>query len=282
MSWPDFIQSPIPLTLLPTSFQPFDWLAAPGDQSWSHTRVRSFYHDPPSVELCTFTHEVIGRQMHLHLYIRLIPFDDAAVAISLLYFNGRPSNHKLHHGHSSTEAMLLALVHGSELATTFGKDNSIDVNLSIFIPNRSLLPSLFSLKKHHYLHYSTSFTRLLTEFLGNSSSLIHIYSYSTNWPGLPGLGLIHEAAATQPPPLSPSLQPTLTSHKDEAYQTWRNDTMITPHCRSHANVSTPPPEGNTFPPFVQGLLQARNRRLLCTSLQLTTRHCFDANYSFDF
>ena len=55
MSWPDFIQSPMPLTcLLPPTFQTFDWPAAPGEQTWSHTRVRSFYHNPPSAELRTF------------------------------------------------------------------------------------------------------------------------------------------------------------------------------------------------------------------------------------
>ena len=40
MSWPDFIQSPTPLTrLLPPTFQTFDWPAAPGEQTWSHTHV---------------------------------------------------------------------------------------------------------------------------------------------------------------------------------------------------------------------------------------------------
>ena len=178
--------------------------------------------------------------------------------------------------------MLLALVHGTELATSFGKNNSIDVNLSIFLPNRALLPFIFSLKKHRYLHYSTHFTILLMEFLGDSSSLVRLYGYSTNWSGLPGLELAQNAAASPPPPLALSSQPTLTSRKDEAYQSWRNDTMITPRRCSHVNISTPPPEGNTFLPFVQGLLQAWNRRLLCAGLQLTTRHCFDANYSFNF
>ena len=181
--------------------------------------------------------------MHLHLYIRLVPFDNASVAISLLYFNGRHTDHKLHHGHSSTEAMLLALVHGTELAASFGKDNGVDVNLSIFLPNRTLLPFLFSLKKHRYLHYSTKFTLLLTEFLGDSSSLVRLYGYSTNWSGLPGLELARNAAASPPPLLTLSSQPALTSRKDEAYQSWRNDTMITPRRRSHANISTPPPEG---------------------------------------
>ena len=102
--------------------------------------------------------------------------------------------------------MLLALVHGTELAMSFGKDNGVDVNLSIFLPNCALLPFIFSLKKHHYLHYSTRFTLLLMEFLGDSSSLVRLYGYSANWSGLPGLELAQNAAASPPPPLTLSSQ----------------------------------------------------------------------------
>jgi hypothetical protein len=235
----------------------------------------------PSPELRTFMREVIRLQSHLHLYIRLIPFDDAYVAISLLFLNGQYVDHSLHCGQSGPEAMFLALIKGTERVIEFGDSN---IFLSVFVPNGSLSSHLFSLHKHRFLHYSSLFKSHISKFLGadNLTHTIRLFWYSTKWSGLPGTGFIEEAAAKPPPPLSTLSQPSLVSRKEEAYQSWRNDTMILPRRRSHADASISLPDGNKFPPYVRGLLTARNRHLLCAGLQLTTRHCFDAKYSFDF
>ena len=279
--WPCATRPPSSLTrLLPLSFQPFHFPARPGSATWSHPRVQSYCHTAPSSEVRTFTREVICLQSHLHLYVRLVPFDNAFVAASLLYFDGHISEFKLHRGHLGPEAMLAALVHGTGLAASYGGDH----HLSIFLPNRLLSPYLFSLKKHRYLHLTYDLTTNLTDFLSgsNSSGTVRFFWYSTEWTGLPGLGLFQDTAAADPPPLSSLSQPTLTSRRDEAYLSWYQDFTTIPCRRSHALISTPPPDGNKFPPFTVGLLSAKNRRLMCTGFQLTTRHCFDANYSFNF
>ena len=279
--WSRDIHPPSSLTrLLPLSFQPFHFPARPGFTTWSHPHVWSYCHTAPSGEVRTLTREVIRLRSHLHLYIRLIPFNDAFVAASLLYFDGCISEFKLHRGHSGPEAMLSALVHGTGLAASYGGTH----HLSIFLPNRSLSPFLFTLKKHRYLHLTYDITSNLSEFLNgsNETGTVRFFWYSTNWSGLPGLGLFQDAAAANPPPLSSSSLPTLVSRKDEAYHSWNHDFISTPRRRSHALVSTPPPNGNKFPPFTEGLLTAKNRRLMSTGFQLTTRHCFDANYSYNF
>ena len=177
--WAREICPPSPLTrLLPVSFQPFHFPARPGSTVWSHTRGRSHCQTAPPDEVCTFTREVIRLRSHLHLYVHLIPFDDAFVAASLLFFEGQVSEFKLHRGHSGLEAMLLALVHGTGLAASFSGNH----HLSIFLPNRSLSPYLFSLHKHRYLHLTYDLTSNLTDFLSgsNTSGTIHFFWYSTD------------------------------------------------------------------------------------------------------
>ena len=268
--------------LLPPSFAIFHLPALRGHSDWTHARLLPHFIHPPSPEFRAYTRDVIRTQSHLHLYVQLIPFENAFVAISLLFLNGQLVEQARHRGHDGPEAMLLALVQGmrSALRTVTGDDGN--THLFIFLPNRSLSMYLLSLRKHRYLHYSSTFTSLCSDFLGSDDPCtIRLFWYSTNWSGLPGSGLIEEAAVTQPP-LSPSSQPSLASRRDQAFHNWRHDYMNTPRQRHHANVSITPPNDNHPPPFVRGLMKSKNRRLVCAGLQLTNRHCFDANYSHKF
>ena len=91
--------------------------------------------------------------------------------------------------------------------------------------------------------------------------------------------LVLASSAMEPcPPPPPSSTPT--SRRSLAFQQWAlaYDSHI-PCRRGPAWLSITRPDGPTPPPFTQGALVARNRRYFSAHIQLTTRHCFDANYS---
>ena len=79
---------------------------------------------------------------------------------------------------------------------------------------------------------------------------------------------------------APTHTTTTKSRKDEAYEEWA--ASFIPRRNFPAWASIVPPNGNKPPPFIQGALTAKNRRLWSTCVQLTNRHCFDANYSMRF
>ena len=87
------------------------------------------------------------------------------------------------------------------------------------------------------------------------------------------------ASMADPCPPPPVTTPT-TSQCDRAFAHWAldHDEQSIPR-RGLAWLSISRPDGPHPPPFTIGALSPRNRQYFSACMQLTTRHCFDANYS---
>ena len=179
--------------------------------------------------------------------------------------------------------------------------------LTFFLPHSLLFRTACRLSKHSLLHLSRSLTNLLSTYLTTDCHQVDVRHYKQNgnlgwaWKHLEGLHVevqpgspipltVHVEVCPQPsssppssplsPIITPFANPTLT-HSAQAYLSWHEEYDCTPH-HSTSHRSCAPPQDNKPPPFVRGVLEAKNRQLFSTSLQLSTGHAFEANYSYCF
>ena len=275
--WPTWQQSTVPSTLLSLLPSSFPLYTAPSLlPEWSHPLVHSSICHAPSVETRAETRTLLQTRRNLRLLIQLVPSPDGPLGVYLLFHGGDPravfSGHR--YGPSTTHALWYALIDGMHAAESFPP-----TPLNIFLPNRALAPYLFKLDKHRFLPQASEFTSSLNSFLQGAEhdQRVHIRWYSVKWTNLPGRDTI--AAITQcdrdHPPTSKPI-----SRKDEAYQNWAAQPL--PRSSYSARISITMPNGNKPGPFITGVLSHKTRRLFSGCIQLTNRHCFDANYSLRF
>jgi Reverse transcriptase (RNA-dependent DNA polymerase)/Endonuclease-reverse transcriptase len=278
------------MTLLPTSFHAVGTPAPPYARSWTHPRVRPPSATPPSAAQKSFARNLLRRlpPSGLTLIIRLLPHPDSFISAFLLYNDGRLVYQGWRQDKSGTGALLKSLVAGLELATSFHTGS-----LKVFSPNRAINTYLFNLSKHKFLLYSSKITSYLSEFLDFlETRVVDFLWYSTKWVGLPGSDafqtLQEEAHRDRPLPRLGNrddhrpLPCADMSRKDLMYSEWKRDFTHLPRIPHHAWVSCQIPDGNRPPPYILGLLTAANRRYWSAGIQLTNRHCFDADYSYKF
>ena len=132
-----------------------------------------------------------------------------------------------------------------------------------------------------YLPFSTSFSMLFPRILDAfPSHSIQLRPFSPKWARLPGGDLVKDfteraqRGTARLPPIPPS-------NKAKAFQDWHAE-YITQNHSGPAWASCQPPSDANPPPFIIGSLSAGNRCLFAASIQTTTRHAFDANYSMNF
>ena len=270
--------SPIPTSLSrllpPTPPPPYFPPRHPSLRSWSHP----FFTPPPitTPDVNEDTRRWLQTPTGLRLFVLTRCTADAPIGFFAL-FHG-PSIRPVYCGQvtgpSTTEAQWSALLQGMAHVPEFPNV----CPLIIFLPNKSLLPYITNLGKHRYLPQTTQFTALLDDFISESSPT-EIRLFSPKWKNMPyALALASSEAAPGPTP--PTTPP---SQRARAFQQWGTDydASILPR-RGTAWLSVTRPEGPTPPPFTLGALSHRNRRYFTACMQLTTRHCFDADYSLKF
>ena len=278
--WDSSLAIPTTLSsLLPPSFPTYVLPAPPFAASWSHCRVSHLFTVPPPLRLHTSTRNLLcaGRRLGLYLIISLYPHPDHFIACFVLLRNGQLEESGWRRGRAGTEALLLALVDGLRLASGYHVGP-----LRVFLPNRAVAPLLFKLSKHTYLPLSSDIVSLVSNFVDFSPDLFaEFHWFSVKWAHVPGCDTLRrlgeDASSAPPPPLSSPV-----SRKDAAFESWRLDYHYLPRAIHFANVSFGEPCGNRLPPYTSGLLKSLNRRYWSAGIQLTTRHCFDADYSFKF
>ena len=187
----------------------------------------------------------------------------------------RPVYWGLERGHDIPTALWKALLTGMSHVSEFPHT----CPLLILLPNRALLPSLTNLGKQRFLPQTMQFTALLDDFITESSPT-EVRLFSPKWRNMPYALVLASTAMDPCPPPPPS---TPVPRRTLAFRQWAlaYDSHI-PRRRGPAWLSITRPDGPTPPPFTQGALVAKNRRYFSAQMQLTTRHCFDANYSNQF
>jgi len=278
--WDSSLAIPTTLSsLLPASFPLYVLLAQPFAAPWSHCRVHHLFSNPPPLWQRASTRSLLcsGRRLGLYLIILLYPHPDHFIACFVLLHDGRVVESGWRRGRAGTEALLLVLVDGLCHASGFHVGP-----LRIFLPNRAIAPLLFKLSKHTYLPLSSNIVSLVSDFVDYSPDLFaEFHWFSVKWAHIPGCDTLRrlgeDTTSAPPPPLSSPV-----SCKDAAFESWRLDYHHLPQAIHFANVSFGEPNGNRLPPYTSGLLKSLNRRYWSAGIQLTTRHCFDADYSFRF
>jgi len=158
-------------------------------------------------------------------------------------------------------------------------------HLRICLPDHRTGPSIFLLSKHTYLFYSRRITSFFQSFLKQDDShKVDFRWYSTKWPSLPGADILDHLtgqaqAAILPHPTLPLPPPP--TRKLQAFERWKMDTVaeLEEDNDRPPGISIIPPADHTPPPFVQGVLEAKSRRLFSACLQTATGHNFSADYS---
>ena len=274
--WPEF-QSRVPsslLSLLPMAFPPFT--APTLTSEWSHPLVRSNLGIKPSIAHRQHTRLQIQNHRGLRLIVQLIPSPVGPLGSFMLLHGHSPSAvfSGQHFGTSTAHAIWLALIDGIRSVLSFPP-----TPLLILIPNHAIAHQLFRLTKHRFLPQASELTSSLSSFLSNAEDDVQVRFewYSTKWTGLPDRATFGEMSR-DPRPDSPPQPPI--SRRDEAYRIWASQPL--PRRSFPARVSITMPNGNKPPPFYMGALSHKSRRISSACLQLTNRHCFDANYSMRF
>ena len=246
----------------------------PSLRSWSHP----FFTPPPI--MTPDVNEDMRCRLHTPVALRLFVLTrctaDAPIGFYALFHGPsiRPVYCGQTTGPSIAEAQWSALLRGMAHVPEFPNV----CPLTIFLPNKALLPYITNLGKHRYLLQTAQFTALLDDFTSESSPT-EIRLFSPKWKNMP-YALALAASEAAPGPFPPSTPP---SQRARAFQQWGTnyDASILP-CRGAAWLSITRPEGSTPPPFTLGALSHRNRRYFTACMQLTTCHCFDADYSLRF
>ena len=260
--------------VMPTmAFPTFTPPCCPGNQQWSHPFFRITSDSSAGENL------IIWERLHspsgLHLFVLTWLTADSPLGFFALFHGPdmRPIYWGLERGRHVTDALWKALLTGMSHVPEFP---SI-CPLLVLLPNRALLPYIVKLGKHRYLPQTTQFTELLNDFISESSST-EIRLFSPKWRNMP-YALTLAASMSEPCPPPPITTPT-TSRRERAFQHWAQDynERSIPQ-RGAAWTSISRPEGPQPPSFTIGALAACNRRYFSACMQLTTRHCFDANYS---
>ena len=273
--WP---RSPIPTPLSrlmpPGPFPPYTPPRHPSAPSWSHPFFNIVTSFTPEENIMTRArlHDSTG----LRLFILTRATSDSPVGFYALFHGlaARPVYSGLLRGRTVADALWKALLEGLSHAPEFPGPRP----LLILLPNHALLPYLTSFGKHRYLPQTAQFTALLDDSTSESSPT-EIWLFSPKWKNLP-YSLTLASAMSDIPPSSHTPTP---SRRERAFTHWQSDfdCGILPR-RGPAWTSVIRPEGTTPPPFTLGALSPRNRRYFTACMQLTTRHCFEADYSLKF
>ena len=276
--WDSSLAIPTTLSsLLPTFFPTYVLPAPPFVASWLHCQVSHLFTIPPPLQLRTSTCNLLcmGRRLGLYLIISLYPHPDHFIACFVLLHDGQLEESGWCCSRVGTEALLLALVDGLHHVSGYHVGP-----LRIFLPNWAVAPLLFKLSKHTYLLLSSDIVSLVSNFY-SSDLFVEFHWFSVKWAHIPGRDMLchlgEDASSTPPPPLSSPV-----SCKDAAFESWRLNYHHLPRTIHFANVSFGEPCGNCLPPYTSGLLKSLNHQYWSTGIQLTTHHCFNADYSFKF
>ena len=272
---PHLSHIPTSLTIALPSTSSFVPNAAPWARIWSHPRCLTLLPTP---------------------FPGLLP-DRLSIFIYPLYLEHRPSacfliyrGSDLIASRSHTEpTLLLSLFRSLTVAT--GLCLAFErLPTYFYLPSSLASCPIFSLRKHTYLHLSTSLTDSLDSLLDEDTLIIRFSHFlakkpkkrphdltsrpfSTSWPG------IHPPTVTSLlPPRDTPCPPLPTTPTVAAYSAWAADYAI--EGRSPAWKACLPSQGPSFTiPFLKGVLPLASRRLLCTCLQLLFDHAFTASYS---
>ena len=175
-------------------------------------------------------------------------------------------------------SLFRALLAGLTAAPIFGR-------LVIWVSEKPFAPSLFNLCKHSCLTASVAFINFIESFLAlDELHQAELRSFSVKWSGLSGRKSNLERASvdatryiTASPPCS------ILPLKLKMFDSWKSEYLSNHHTHSSALwISCLPLEDSTPPPFIQGALSLKSRRVLSVTIQLTTRHSFHTDYSDKF
>ena len=283
--WPSFVNPTTNLTsLLPTShFPPFSFPAHPSKTSWSHPRLTDLTSVKPR-DCIPPTHDILRKppanSLSLFIHPMSVDSDLSFYAYYIFRENSLVNGGWCFDG-DRTLALFKALSSG--IACLFAGPTTyiLASSLFFFLPNSVASSYIPRLDKHRYLPFSTSFSILLPRLLDASPlRTIQLRRFSPKWARLPGEDVVRDLTARAQNQTA-NLPPIPASNKAKVFQEWLAE-YITQRHHGEAWVSCQPPHDTTPPPFILGSLSAGNRRLFSTSIQLTTRHAFDANYSMNF
>src|SRR5260221_9643020 len=154
--------------------------------------------------------------------------------------------------------------------------------LVIWVSDKSFASALFNLCKHGCLMASVAFINFIDSFLAlDELHQAELRSFSVKWSGLSGRKPNLERASSDATRCIAALPPRSSLPKKlRAFDSWKSDYISNHHTHSSAPwISCPPPEDSTPPPFIQGALSLKMRRILSAAIQTTTRHGFHADYS---
>ncbi len=281
--WPAHSSPPSTLiNLSPSFFPPYFAPRQPYALSWSHPSVVPLSSSAPTQAARDFSHTLLHNlpPSDLSLMIQHLPLPEPGFVSAFLLLRGKVVIDKGWRRHAtSVGALLTALLGGLRAALSAPSGD-----LHVFVPNRAIGPYVFNLSKSPYLPLSSQITGCLSKYVEFSIARVDLLWYSTKWVRLPGSGAdgafaeirnsVQQSMAAAPPlPLS---------RKEEAFGLWRQDSIHLPRVPHSAWASCEPPDGNKPPSYVRGLLACHNRRYMSAGIQLTNRHCFDADYSYNF
>jgi len=260
--------------LLPDSSPPFFYPLPTYESFWTHPQVRDNTVIALSRESKKATKSLIKQPPYdtFHLFVRILTVPSPPFAASFLLFKGQTL---VHHGAARDAdrlcALLMALCNGLTYA-------SLSNHIQIFLLDLSLSPYLFRLHKHPLLNLSHAFHSALSTFL-SADPLHHVdlFRYSIKWSGLPGTAMIDTLSEEQQSIIFPLPPPSLLNPKaqllrlmQDQYDLLRRDSRIW--------QSIIRPDGKP-PPFIQGAISRKDRRMFSSAVQLAFDHAFTITYS---
>ena len=174
-------------------------------------------------------------------------------------------------------SLLLALQAGLQYAL-FGL-------VSVFLPSGDILPQVVNLRKHPFLHLSSSITHALDSFLSHDPAHhMGFYCFKKSWSGLPGkaaLDALKTEAQDLPllhlEPLStPTTRPkqALASFTNQYHAIIADESYVQP-----AYIAATTPLSFSPPPAICGALSVNHRHYGSAFIQTILRHNFSAEYS---
>ena len=175
-------------------------------------------------------------------------------------------------------SLFRALLAGLMATPLFGK-------LVIWVSEKSFATSLLNLRKHSCLTASFAFVNFIDSFLAQDKlHQAELRSFSVKWSGLSGRKLNLDRTSDDATHHIMALPPRSTLPPNlKVFDSWKSEYLSNHHTYTSAPwISCEPPEDSKPPPFIQGALSLKQRRILSAAIQLTTRHGFHADYSDKF